>query len=541
MKENKQILKKRLKRAVEISVPDILPQLLAQIEQEGVAEKMLPMEIVKTNGDLKQERKTRNWSWQKSLATAAAFIFLFLGFFFLYTNYTTKAVIVFDVNPSLELAINQREKVWKITPRNEEAKTVIGDMKLKGVDLDIAVNALIGSMVRNGYISDLSNSLLITVNSKDKELGLKLKEHLTAEVDSLLQSFSVEGAILSQTSEDSDEYLNLSKKYNISFGKAALIEQLIRQNPSIEFDDAARLTINDLNLLIAARRQKLEGIDSSGKASSKRYIGLEKARQIAFAHAGISGREARGLEIELDLEDGRMIYEVEFIYNDTEYEYEIDAANGQIIEVKIESKNKSKKENSSAENKKKEGLSQAEKYIGKEEAVRIALKDSGLNKSEIRSLEVELEHKSGHSVYEIEFKYQGLEYKYKIDALTGKIIEVEIENESGKARPSQARKNPAKNTGKNAGKEKESKKSATAGNLLAKDKAVSIALNHAGRKRSEVKKLEIELEKEKARLLYEVEFIYENSEYEYQIDAYSGKILAVEIEKLKTNDKGSKK
>lgn len=72
----------------------------------------------------------------------------------------------------------------------------IGDMELKGIDLDVAVNALIGSMIRHGYLSEINNSILITVNSEDETKGEQLQQRLSAEVDSLLRSFSLDSAIL---------------------------------------------------------------------------------------------------------------------------------------------------------------------------------------------------------------------------------------------------------------------------------------------------------------------------------------------------------
>ena len=65
-----------------------------------------------------------------------------------------------DVNPSIELRINNAEKVIAAEALNEDAEIILEDMKLRGVDVDVATNALIGSMVKNGYLSELSNSIL---------------------------------------------------------------------------------------------------------------------------------------------------------------------------------------------------------------------------------------------------------------------------------------------------------------------------------------------------------------------------------------------
>lgn len=60
-------------------------------------------------------------------------------------------------------------------------------------------------------------------------------------------------------------------------------------------------------------------------------ISLEQAKNIAFNHAGVMESDVRMKKAKLDREKGRLVYEIEFYYNNVEYEYDIDAANGNII------------------------------------------------------------------------------------------------------------------------------------------------------------------------------------------------------------------
>ena len=86
-----------------------------------------------------------------------------------YQNHRVDSVIGIDVNPSIELSVNRNEKVLQANPLNEDAETILDDMNLKNVDLDIAVNALIGSMVRNGYLDELDNAILVTVSNENEK------------------------------------------------------------------------------------------------------------------------------------------------------------------------------------------------------------------------------------------------------------------------------------------------------------------------------------------------------------------------------------
>ena len=65
--------------------------------------------------------------------------------------------------------------------------------------------------------------------------------------------------------------------------------------------------------------------------TSGENIGAEKARSIALAK--VPGAESVHVrKLELDYDDGRLVYEVEIFYNGMEYEGEIDAYSGEIVQ-----------------------------------------------------------------------------------------------------------------------------------------------------------------------------------------------------------------
>lgn len=67
------------------------------------------------------------------------------------------------------------------------------------------------------------------------------------------------------------------------------------------------------------------------------YIGAEKAKSVALAHAGVNQSQVTRLRCELEKDDGRWEYQVEFCYGTMEYEYEIDAYTGAILSRDMES------------------------------------------------------------------------------------------------------------------------------------------------------------------------------------------------------------
>ena len=102
---------------------------------------------------------------------AFAVILFFVGLIY-FKNDNSVAVIGIDVNPSLELSIKSKNQVIGVNTNNEDGKKVLGDMNLKGSNVDVAVNAIFGSMVKNGYINENDNSVLISMIKRVEVLGI---------------------------------------------------------------------------------------------------------------------------------------------------------------------------------------------------------------------------------------------------------------------------------------------------------------------------------------------------------------------------------
>lgn len=76
--------------------------------------------------------------------------------------------------------------------------------------------------------------------------------------------------------------------------------------------------------------QEIESNESSPPVSD--YISLDEAKQIAFNHAGVDGTQASFDEAEWDEEDGIPYYSLEFEIGEADYEYEIHAVTGEILD-----------------------------------------------------------------------------------------------------------------------------------------------------------------------------------------------------------------
>lgn len=242
---------------------------------------------------------------------------------------TAVASVSLDVNPSVEIKVNEKEKVVSVTALNEDGQEIIADMDFEGSSLEVTVNALIGSMLRQGYLSVSANSVLVSVESADSEHAAALEQRLREEIGGLLESGGVSAAVLSQQVNADEELQTLAEEYGLSLGKAQLIRDITAQDSRYRFADLAGLTINQLNLL--SEELNLSGVQRSGQASEADYIGSTEAMNAALADAGISGEPISAYFSRMDWEDGRMVYALAFDDGENGYEYTVEALTGQIV------------------------------------------------------------------------------------------------------------------------------------------------------------------------------------------------------------------
>lgn len=393
----------KLKSALQKATPDILDDILEGCDRE--------------KGQVISMEKRKNKKLARILSIAAVFVLLIAGVF-LYKNFTgsdAAALVSIDVNPSIELEVDADERIISARALNDDGKKVLSGMKLEGTDLNTGVNAIVGSMLKNGYIDELRNSVLVSVSGDGSIDTAALEAKLMQEVSSALDGA---GAVIAQNLDDiDDDTRRLAERYGISVGKAAFIEKIIELNPTLKVEELAPLSINELCLL--ANGKEIGGTLYSGSTSDKAYIGAERAKSIALGHASLAETAVFDLDCELDYEYGRMVYEVDFDANGAEYEYEIDAKSGDILLFEIE-RNGTKQQGGSM-------TQESAGYIGAEKAKSIALSNAGLTAASVTGLVSELDSDDGAAVYEVEFIYGGYEYEYKIDAKSGAILKSDKE------------------------------------------------------------------------------------------------------------------
>lgn len=399
----------------------------------------------------------------------ACLIIIFIGL--LYFNNNSVAVIGIDVNPSLELSVNSRNKVVKINTNNDDAKRMLDGLNLNGTSIDMALNTIFASMIKDGYLTSEENSVLLSVVDGKYEIS-----DLANSVLDYLKSEDVDSSIIIESTDTTNFDNELAKEYNISVSKIKLVKSIVSANSLYNFDDLVKLSTNELNLLSNNSMNKNENVTIIGNASKSKYKTVSEIKEIIFKEAGVSSNKVKNLNIELDYFDDKMIYMCKFISNEFDYYYAIDAITGKILELKSHFDYNS------------DGFGD-DYYLKEKEIKDIVIKKT--NVTNYYDYKIESNYIAGKPVYEVKFKTDILEYELKINAINGDIISYEVIN-----------------TDKNL-------------KILSQDKIKNIVFNDA----RVVDYYNYEMILDIDNKVYDISFKTDDKSFKYKVNAKTGKIL----------------
>lgn len=475
MKITKADINAKIRQAYINAAPDLSDAILSDCKQEKG--QVIMMEETKKKGNV-----------MKYVMVAACLVLVLggsLGLNAYHVNHKVAATVSLEVNPSIQIKVNEKERVLSVEALNKDGEIVIGDMDFSGSDVNVAVNALVGSMLRNGYLNELANSILISVDNNDPAKGEVLQEKLTKEVNRILESDGFFGAVLSQTITESSSLQQLADQYGITLGKAQLIQEILDSTTEHTFEELVPLSINELNLIIGTAGAETEKVYATGNASDKAYIGEMKAKDIAFADAGVNEADILFYEMDMDVERGVMVYEMDFKHGGYEYEYDIDAQNGDIVK-------KQKKIDDDF----------------------VTGTDTGVAPEEYKIVP----SNPGGDVQTHYFGTYGGTERHEEP-----VYEDHYYNDSGTHH-----RDPDHSGGYYSGNTGNDANNGTASAAITLDQAKEIALAHAGLNADAVYFDKAKQDYDDGILVYEIEFKAGTAEYEYEIDAQTGAILDYE-------------
>lgn len=378
-----------LAKAVVQQVPDIYQQASsAPITPLTVVDEIVPRQFPR-----------QRLHWQR-LAAACVLLVLCAGGIFSWLWFSTKAVVSIDVNPSVALSLNRFEYVIDTQAGNTDGAEVLDDLSLKNLKLSTALDALMGAMSRKGYLDDQAQ-ISVFVDGSDDDFNRELYDEIT------------------------DDLAHLAPDAVTQVGESATNEQTTEQpagnEQTTEQPSAEQTTEQPATDQTTAQPVTGQTTGQTGEQQPQQSISIteEQAKEIAANHAGVAVADLTFHSVSLEEDDGRRVYDVEFYSGSTEYDYEIDAATGDILSYDNDVENFSIPQQQSTQG------TATGSYIGDDAAKAAALQRAGLTEDQVRWEKCELDEDDGRFSYELEFSSGQHEYECEVEAFTGEIVKFE--------------------------------------------------------------------------------------------------------------------
>lgn len=363
-----------LRQAVGRSVPDVYQQV-----SRVTVDPLLNLDHI-----VPPPRPPRR-RWKRALLILGALLLVALCVW-LFFRYRTAAILSVGDGPDVELSVNRFGQVLEASGRSDAGETLLTGLSLEGEDLDDAVERLGWSMANAGYLSN--GDVPLAVDGGDWQYNREVLEDARDSLEDVLEDWGGGGHVVTApvTSPAPDGSLPTQTPAGTVTSTPAAQSTVPAAQPSTAVPAVQPTT------------------PSGGTQSS--LLSEEAAKSAALSHAGLNGADVTFTKVKLDQDDGQTLYELEFLCGGARYDYEVDAYTGAIW----------KSERVGSPNLQTITAAQAEA---------IALQHAGLSAGQVVERKSELDDDDGVLHYQVEFKRNGVEYEYEIDAVSGAILKAE--------------------------------------------------------------------------------------------------------------------
>ena len=397
----------------------------------------------------------------------------------------TAGTFTMDVNPSVEYTIAKSGIVKSVRCLNSDAENALSDVTLGKQSVETALTRTVAAYEACGYMENGEATVLISFDSR-LDANAELKASLSAEIQQTLEQTDAVGTLVfhSELTENA-EAAKIAEEFHVSLGRADWILTAANKT-GLPTDEVACMSLDEL-----LKFQEASGIAS---VSVSKFISLEEAKKIALKDAKLDELTQKIVftREELNRNQGKPCYLLEFYTGTNQYHYQIDAKTGSII--------------------------YAGRFITLADAKKIALDDAGCKDKVSFTEETLVSGGIKTPYYRLVFADAKTQWTYRIDAVLGNVLE------------------------------KQQKEIVTT-DFISLEEAKKIALEDAGLDEATQKIVftREELSRNQGKPCYLLEFYTGTNQYFYQIDAKSGSIIYAgkfitlsEAKKIALEDAGCK-
>ena len=164
--------------------------------------------------------------------------------------------IYLDVNPSITIETNSRDKVISLEAGNSDGQSIIEGLSYKDKSVLLVSEEILEKMLEQGYIDNEKEFLLLSVYNRDVEKAEEKKEILDQAIHQYLRKKTIEPIVLTQRLDETSAIEQYADEFGVSVSMMTFIRNLMVLDPELKIGDLAGLSIEEL-----VRLSQGEGLD----------------------------------------------------------------------------------------------------------------------------------------------------------------------------------------------------------------------------------------------------------------------------------------
>lgn len=205
-----------------------------------------PVVRMQEHDEITRQEKNVVFCQIRGLALACACFLMVIGVGWFVQFGMIYSVVNVDVNPSLEIMVNRRDKVLSVRDNNQAAKEFLKGRNYKGWDITEMMESLVDDLALQGYLTDEKNIILLSVDSKSQNVSNGLQTALPTAVSGALADYGIMPKMFIQQLNKNKEIQKQAEQYHISQGRQQFINLILRQNSSLKEEDLVPMNLADL-------------------------------------------------------------------------------------------------------------------------------------------------------------------------------------------------------------------------------------------------------------------------------------------------------
>ncbi len=161
------------------------------------------------------------------------------------------SLLAIDVNPAIEIILDEDDNVLSVALLNEDAEIALSDVELEGLPVDQAIDAINDALIETGYIDVDTDENIINITTSDEARRDEMKEKM----ENSLNERGIGAAVFG--GEMLDEYYDLAEEYDIGVGRARLIARAVEIDGELTFEEALELPHGEIMTILRDEHRQM--------------------------------------------------------------------------------------------------------------------------------------------------------------------------------------------------------------------------------------------------------------------------------------------